>query len=185
VPVENLEDLGFVGFGVGVKLLAGERRTGGVASGGIADEAGAVSDKEDDGVTEILEVLELADEHGVAKMKIGRSGIKAGLDAQRLAAVEGLLKALAEIALTDDFDGTFAEVGELVVNGKEGDGRDRGHDFVIIRFQGFRVSRFQSFKERSYRWLAGGSRRRVDHWPKNLKLCGRFGQCWGPSLRSG
>ncbi len=83
--VENLEDLRLVGFGVGVELAAAERRAGGVAARGVADEAGAVADEEDDGVAEILEVLELADEHGVAQVQVGRGGIKAGFDAQRLA----------------------------------------------------------------------------------------------------
>ena len=85
VAVENLEDLRLVGFGVGVELLAGERRTRGVAARGIADESGAVADEEDDGVAHVLEVLELADEHGVAEVQVGRGGIEAGLDAQGLA----------------------------------------------------------------------------------------------------
>ena len=100
-------------------LLAAERRTGGVAAGGIADESGAVADEKDDGVAEILEVLELADKHGVAQVQVGRGGIKAGFDAQRLAALEGFFEALAQIALTNDFDRTFAQVGQLL-----GDGRD-------------------------------------------------------------
>ena len=59
LPVENFEDLRLVGFGVGVELAAGERRTGGVASRGIADESGAVADEEDDGVAESWKCLSL------------------------------------------------------------------------------------------------------------------------------
>src|SRR5208337_5534240 len=114
--VENLEDLGLVGFGVGVELLARERRSGVVAARGLADKAGAVADEEDDGVAQILEVLELADEHGVAQMQVWRGGIESGLDAEGLAALEGLFEALAQIDLTDDFDRTFTQVGQLLVN---------------------------------------------------------------------
>ncbi len=117
--VENLEDLRLVGFGVGVELLAGERRAGGVASGGIADEAGAVTDEEDDGVAHVLEMLELANEHGMAQVQVGGSGIKAGLDAQRFAGLQGLFEALTQIALTNDFDRTFAEVGQLFIDRTE------------------------------------------------------------------
>ena len=99
--------------------LAGERRAGGVAARGIADEAGAVADEEDDGVAHVLEVLELADEHGVAQVQVGRGGIEAGLDAQRLAGLQRLFEALAQIALTNDFDRTFAQVGQLLVNRTE------------------------------------------------------------------
>ncbi len=110
--------------------LAAERRAGCVASRGVADESGAVADEEDDGVAQILKVLELADEDGVAEVEIGRGGIKAGLDAQGLAALQGLFEALTQIALTDDFDRTFAEVGQLLVDGAE-IGTGWGHDFEL------------------------------------------------------
>jgi hypothetical protein len=79
-------------------LLAAERRTRGVAPGGIADEPGAVADEEDDGVAQILEVLQLADEHGVAQVQVGRGGIEAGLDAHGLARLHRFLQPLAQIA---------------------------------------------------------------------------------------
>ena len=83
VAVEDAEDLVGVGFRVFVDLLAGQRLAGDVAAGGIADERGEVADEEDDLVAEILEVLELAHEHGVAEVQVGRGGIESGLDAER------------------------------------------------------------------------------------------------------
>ena len=83
--IENLEDLRLVGFGVGVDLLARERRARGDAARGIADEAGEVADEEDDGVAHVLKVLELADEHGVAEVQVGSGGIEPGFHAHGLA----------------------------------------------------------------------------------------------------
>ena len=73
-------------------------------------------------MTHVLEVLELADEHGVAEMEVGRGGIEAGLDPHRLAGRQGLFDALAQVALADDLGGAFAQIGDLFVNGRE-----RGH----------------------------------------------------------
>src|SRR5258708_30930180 len=61
--IKNLEDLGFVGFCVAVNFFAREWRTCHGASGGIADHPGEVADEEDDGVTHILKVFELADQN--------------------------------------------------------------------------------------------------------------------------
>ena len=80
VAIENLEDLRLVGLGVLIDLLARQRRAGDRAASGIADEAGEISDEEDDGVAHVLKMFELAHEHGVAEMEVGRSGIEAGLD---------------------------------------------------------------------------------------------------------
>jgi hypothetical protein len=83
--IEDLENLLLVGLGVGGDLLGRQRLARDVAAGGVADERGRVADEEDDRVAELLEVAQLADEHGVAEVQIGRGGIEAGLDAQRLA----------------------------------------------------------------------------------------------------
>jgi hypothetical protein len=44
VAVEDLEHLRLVGFGVGIDLLAAERRARGIAARRISDECGEVSD---------------------------------------------------------------------------------------------------------------------------------------------
>jgi len=42
--IENFEDLGEIGFGVGVDLFAGERRARFGNTGGIADHGGEITD---------------------------------------------------------------------------------------------------------------------------------------------
>ena len=64
-------------------------------------------------------MLELAQQHGVAEMQVGRSGIKAGFDAQRLAGGARLLQLGAQLRLFDDFRRAFLDVGELFVNRSE------------------------------------------------------------------
>ena len=124
--VEDLEDLLLVGFGVGVDLFAGERLAGDVLAGGVADERGGVADEEDDGVAELLEVAQLADEHRVAEVEVGRGGVEAGLDAQRDAGVAGLFEARGEgvgrggCGGRDDFGGALGDEVELVGDGGEG-----------------------------------------------------------------
>jgi len=110
--VENLEDLRFVCFRVAVDLLAGERRTRRVAPGWVSDEPGHVADQKNDGVAQILKVLHLAEEHGVAQVQIGRRGVESGLHAQRPPG----LQPLAEVLFADDFGHTFGEVGDLLID---------------------------------------------------------------------
>ncbi len=112
--VEKLEDLRLVGFGVGVDLLARERRAGGVAPGGIADQPGEVADEEDDGVAHVLKVLQLAHEDGVAEMKVGRGRIHAQLDAHGPAGLQRLLETLAQVGLANDLHRALAQVLQLL-----------------------------------------------------------------------
>ena len=81
--IEDLEDLRLVGFGVLVDGLARHGRARHVAAGGVADHAGHIADQEDDGVAQVLEVLHLAQQDGVAQVQVGRGGVEAGFDAQR------------------------------------------------------------------------------------------------------
>ena len=94
---------------------------------GIANHAGEIADQEDDGVAEVLKMFELAQEHGVAEMKIGRGGIEAGFDPQRFAGGERLLQLGAKLGLLHNFSRAFFDVGELFVDGREG-----GHRVKII-----------------------------------------------------
>jgi len=78
-------------------------------------------------VSEILEVLELAQEHRVPEMKIWRSRIESSFDAQRLSGRKRLLQLGAQLRLFHNFSGAFLDVGELFVNRREG-----GHRVKII-----------------------------------------------------
>ncbi len=66
VAVEDAEDLVGVGLRVLVDLLAGQRLARYGTAGRVADERGEVAHEEDDLMAEVLEVLELAHQHGVA-----------------------------------------------------------------------------------------------------------------------
>ena len=70
-------------------------------------------------MAEILKVLELAHQHGVAEVQIGRGGIKAGLYAQRLAGLPGSLQALLQVGDPDDFSRTLLQVIELLIYRRE------------------------------------------------------------------
>ena len=81
--VENLEYLRLVGRGVGLDLLARQRRARHVLAGGIADQAGEIADEEHDVMSQILELAHLVDKHGMSQVQVGCGRIEAGLDAQR------------------------------------------------------------------------------------------------------
>ena len=69
---------------------------------------GEVADHEDDAVAEILEVLHLADQHGVAEVQIGRRGVEADLDHQPPAERELGFQRLGG----HDVDGPARQAGE-------------------------------------------------------------------------
>ena len=84
--VQHLEGLRLVGLGVGADLLLGQRRAGGVAAAGVADQRGEVADQEDHLVPQVLQLAHLVQHHGVADVDVGRRRVQPQLDAQRLAA---------------------------------------------------------------------------------------------------
>ena len=117
--VEDFEDLLLVGLGVGVNLLARQRLAGHVAPGGVADQRGKVADQEDDRVAELLKVAQLAHQHGVAQVQVGRRGIEAGFHAQRAAGFAALFKALAQVGDADDLRRAFLQQIQLFVDGQK------------------------------------------------------------------
>ena len=86
----------------------------------IANERGEVSHEEDDGVAEILEVFQLAHQHGVTEVQIGRGGIEPGFDAERNAGLARFFQPLAEIGDADDFGRALLQQVQLLVDRKEG-----------------------------------------------------------------
>ena len=81
--VQDLEDLGFVGLGIGQYFFSRQGRPCRLLSGGIADEAREVPDEEGDLMAELLELGHFADEYPVTEVQIRGGGIEARLDAQR------------------------------------------------------------------------------------------------------
>ena len=82
---EHFVGLGAIGFGVGADLFGAQRRAGGVAAARVANEGGEVANEEDDGVAQVLQLAQLVEYDGVAQMDVGRGGVQAQFDAQRLA----------------------------------------------------------------------------------------------------
>ncbi len=78
--IQDLEDLGLVGLGIGQDFCPAEGRARGLLPRGVADEAREVADEEGDLVAELLELCHLADEHAVTEMQIRRRGIETRLD---------------------------------------------------------------------------------------------------------
>ena len=99
-----------------MSLFAREWRARDVAPRRIADHAREVADQEDDGVSHVLEMFELANEDSMAQVQVGRGWIEAGFYAQRFAGSARLLQLLAQLGFANDLRGAFANVGELLVN---------------------------------------------------------------------
>ena len=90
---EDFADLGDVGFGVGVDLLAAEDRAGGVSAGGIADAGGVIADDEHGLVAQFLELANDLQRHGMAERDVGGGRVHAELDPQRLAGLGAACRA--------------------------------------------------------------------------------------------
>src|SRR5262249_13306727 len=98
-----------------IDLLTGKHFARGAPPRRITDETCEVADQENRGMTEILKVLQLANEDSMAKMQIGRSWIEACFHTQRFASLQRIFEALAQVALADDLRRAFLDVRELFV----------------------------------------------------------------------
>src|SRR5438876_5291501 len=114
--VEDPAELSAVRLGVRADLLPRERLARLRTARGIADHPGEIADHDDDLVPEILEIAELAQDHGMAQMQIGRGGIETELDDQRAPRAPRTLELLAQLRLHDDARGAAAERAQLVVD---------------------------------------------------------------------
>jgi len=103
--IENLEYLIGVGLGVELDLLFGQRRARGVLAGRIANARGEVANQKLRVMTEILQLTQLVDDHGVTEMQIRRGRIHAELDFQRLATLAALFQFLDQFGFRNDFFG--------------------------------------------------------------------------------
>lgn len=82
VGVENLEDLAFIGPGVGLDSLPVQRFSGCVFARRVADHAREIPDQEQDMVAEVLKLAQLVDEYRMAQVQIGRGRIETCFDTQ-------------------------------------------------------------------------------------------------------
>ncbi len=115
--VEQLEHLPLVGLGVRVDGLACERRPGLGSAGRVADEAGEIADQKDHRMAKVLEVLHLANEHGVAEVQIWRGRIEPHFHDQRPPRLLRPIELALQVVAADDVHAAFGEVGQLLVYG--------------------------------------------------------------------
>ncbi|MCY1544886.1 hypothetical protein D9M68_807960 [compost metagenome] len=80
--VEHQACLGVIGLGIGLDLLAGQRRSRIVAAAGIADGRGEIADQEDDVVPHVLQLAHLVQHHRVTQVDVRRGRVQPQLDAQ-------------------------------------------------------------------------------------------------------
>ena len=112
--VEDFVDLREIGFGIGVDLFARQRGSRFRNASGVTNHRGKIANQKDRGVAHVLKMLQLAQDHGVAQMKIGGRGVHAEIDAQGLAGFQGLFEFGLEFGFGNDFSDGFFEVGELL-----------------------------------------------------------------------
>ena len=93
-PLAVVADLGFgrvqhqrgllvISLGVGLDLLAGQRRAGAVAARRVANHGGEVADQENHLVPQVLQLAHFVEYHRVADVDVRRSRVQAQFDAQR------------------------------------------------------------------------------------------------------
>ena len=133
--IEDFVDLFEIGLGVGVHLLAAQRRARFRLAGGIADHGGKIADEKNGGVPFVLEVLELAQHDGMAEVQIGRGGIDAEVDAQGLACGARFFEFGAEFVFGNDLGGAAAQRGQLFVSGAK-DRVVRGRHYALLTASG-------------------------------------------------
>src|SRR5262249_9724852 len=101
--MENLEDLRTIRLRVPTDIIAGHWRTCEITSCGVSNQRGNIANEEDDRVAQILKMLHLTQQHGVAEVEIGCGGIEARLDSQWLSILCRLYKTFSQVFLADDF----------------------------------------------------------------------------------
>src|SRR5439155_5994416 len=112
--VEDFVVLREIGFGIGVDLFARQRGSRFRSASGVTNHRGKIANQKDRGVAHVLKMLQLAQDHGVAQMKIGGRGVHAEINAQGLAGFQGLFEFGLEFGFGNDFSDAFFEVGELL-----------------------------------------------------------------------
>ena len=133
--IEDFEDLAAVGLGVAGDLFAGEGRAGDVAAGGVADTSGAVADDEDDFVAQVLKMLHLTDEDGVAKVEVGSGGVEADFDPEGAAFLIDLGEPGAKVLFADQLGQALLDISNLFVDGRP------GHPCHFTRYSGSALRR--------------------------------------------
>src|SRR5207245_4493322 len=85
----------------------------------VADHPREIADEEDDAVPHLLEVLHLADDDGMAEVQVGRGGVEADLDRERLRGAAGALQLREKLLRADDLARSLAQIIELLLRRPE------------------------------------------------------------------
>src|SRR5256885_13696774 len=123
--IENLENLRLVSLGILFDLLTAKRRPGDRSPRRVPDHPRKIANQKDCGMPEILEMLQLAEDHRMAKVQVRRSRVHAEFHAKRLTSLQRPFKFRAKVRLANDFRGALLEISKLFVYGGEG-GHARG-----------------------------------------------------------
>ena len=122
--VEDLEHLLLVGLRRRLHRRAGELRAGRRATAGIADHGGEVTDDEDRGVAEVLELAQLGEADGVTEMDVRPRWVEPQFGAQRLAAGHALFDFGEHFGFDEQFVAAALHDVELLLGGEIGEGHD-------------------------------------------------------------
>jgi len=101
--IQHQAGLGVVGLGVGLDLLARQRRAGIVAAAGVADHRREVADEKNDVVAQVLQLAHFVQHHGMPQVDVGRRGIQSQLDTQRHASGAAARQLAHELGLDQQF----------------------------------------------------------------------------------
>ncbi len=119
LPVQNAKNLVGVALCIFVDLLARQRLARDGAPCRVANQRSKIADQKDNLVPKILEVLELAHQHGMAQVQVRCCRVKARLDAQRRAGTPRLLQPLAQVRDTNNLGCALLQQVELFLYRKE------------------------------------------------------------------
>ena len=129
-----------VSFGVHLDLFGRKRRTRRVAARRVANGSRKVADQKDNRVTEVLQLTQFIEHHGVADVNVGGRRIQTELAAQLFAGGLGAGKLLLEFAFDQKRIGAAGNGSHRLLN--------VGRHFVFLffgmqRFFGHRCGSFQ------------------------------------------
>ena len=127
--IDDFSDLFEIVASVRLNLLFGQsRRTGCVASTGIADQRGVIPNDNDGLMAEFLKLSDLPQGHGVPEVDVDASGVDAILDAEWSSRIATLLQFCGEFFFRDNLFDAATDNGKLFFNRRKlhgGGGRSR------------------------------------------------------------
>ena len=129
--VQNQTGLLIVSFRIGFNLLTRERRARGVAPRWIANHRSKITNQENHRVSQVLQLTQFIQHHGVTQMDVRRSRIQAQFNAQRHACRRAAGEFLHPFAFNQQFIATAFAHSKGVFNGV-GDGIWYGGGFYLL-----------------------------------------------------